>query len=350
MKNIRKLILSGILIGSLIGSLSGCGNSSSKTSNNIKDGGKPDIVTIGYQQIPNDELLAKSKEWYEKELGAKVKFVQFDSGKDVNTAMSSKSLDIALLGSTPASIGISQNLPYEVFWIHDVIGKNEALAAKNKANINSIKDLKGKKVAVPFGSTAHYSLLNALKAENVSVNDVTVLDMQPQDIYAAWQRGEIDAAYVWEPTLAKLIGLDGKEIVNSGTLAQRGIVTGDIGIVNKEFAKQHPDIVKKYVKLQIKSYDYFKNNIDDSAQSVAKEINTSKKDSQNQMSELIWLSGKEEISDKYLGTSSKKGNFAKTLKDTADFLVEQKQIKSAPELSEFEKAINPEFIENALKK
>jgi hypothetical protein len=68
------------------------------------------------------------------------------------------------------------------------------------------------------------------------------------------------------------------------------------------------------------------------------------------MSELIWLSGKEEISDKYLGTSSKKGNFAKTLKDTADFLVEQKQIKSAPELSEFEKAINPEFIENALKK
>ncbi|MCI1945356.1 taurine ABC transporter substrate-binding protein [Clostridium luticellarii] len=350
MKKIGKSIITTILVSILVGSLVGCGNGTDKTSSGTKDDKKPSVVTIGYQQIPNDEILAKSKNWYEKELGVKVKFVQFDSGKDVNTAMTSKSLDIALLGSTPASIGISQNLPYEVFWIHDVIGKNEALVVKNKANINSIKDLKGKKVAVPFGSTTHYSLLSELKAEKVSANDVTVLDMQPQDIYAAWQRGEIDAAYVWEPTLAKLIALDGKEIINSGTLAEKGIVTGDIGIVNKDFAKKYPNIVTKYVKLQIKAYDYFKSNVDDAAQSVAKELNISKEDSKNQMNELIWLSAKEEISDKYLGTSSKKGEFAKTLKDTADFLVQQKQIQSAPELSEFEKAIDPEFIESALKK
>ncbi|MCH3963680.1 MAG: aliphatic sulfonate ABC transporter substrate-binding protein [Clostridium sp.] len=350
MKRFGKSIITTVLTGILVGSLAGCGSTANKTSTQTEGDASPSVITIGYQQIPNDEILAKSKNWYEKELGTKVKFVQFDSGKDVNTAMASKSLDIALLGSTPAAIGVSQNLPYEVFWIHDVIGKNEALAAKNKANINSIKDLKGKKVAVPFGSTTHYSLLNALKAENVPASDVTVLDMQPQDIYAAWQRGVIDAAYVWQPTLTKLIALDGKEIINSGTLAKKGIVTGDIGIVNKDFAKKYPDVVTKYVKLQIKAYDYFKSNSDDAAGSVAKELNISKEDSKKQMNELIWLSGQEEISNKYLGTSSKKGEFVKTLKDTADFLVQQKQIKSAPELSEFEKAVNPEFVEKALKK
>lgn len=348
MKKRTKLFL-GILLTSILGaSIVGCGSSGSNTSD-TGSGKKPDVVTIGYQQIPNDEILAKSKNWYESELGVKVKFLQFDSGKDVNTAMTSKSLDIALVGSTPAAIGISQNLPYEVFWIHDVIGDNEALAVKNKANINSIKDLKGKKVAVPFGSTSHYSLLNALKLENVDSNSVTILDMQPQDIWAAWQRGDIDAAYVWEPTLNKLTA-DGKILTNSRDLSEKGIVTADTGIVNKDFAKKYPDIVNKYIKLQIKAQDYLKSNADDAAQSVAKELKIDKADSSKQMNELIWLSAQDQISSKYLGTSSSKGDFAKTLKDTADFLVKQKSIESAPDLSKFQDAVDPKFIEDALKK
>ena len=72
----------------------------------------------------------------------------------------------------------------------------------------------GKKIATPFASTAHYSLLNALKLNGISEKDVELLDMQPADIYAAWQRGDIDAAYVWEPTLANLLS-DGKILLSS---------------------------------------------------------------------------------------------------------------------------------------
>ena len=59
-------------------------------------------------------------------------------------------------------------------------------------------------MAVPFASTAHFSLLKAMENAGLSASDVTVLDMQPDKIYASWNSGDIDAAYIWEPTLSQL--------------------------------------------------------------------------------------------------------------------------------------------------
>lgn len=325
---------------------SGEGNNLPEAANQTES--KPEEINIAFQVIPNGEALAKAKNWYESELGVKVNFKQFDSGRDVNTAILSGGIDIGLAGSTPVTLGIANGIPYEVFWIHDVIGDNEALAAKNSANINSVKDLTGKKVAVPFGSTTHYSLLRVLDLEGVNAADVTILDMQPPDIFAAWQRGDIDAAYVWQPTLDKLLA-DGKIIITSKDLAAKGIVTADLAVVRTEFAGKYPDLVKKYIQLQIKAYEFYQSNTDEAAEAVAKEFNIEKADSLKQMNELVWLSGEEQISEKYLGTSAKKGDLVKALKDTADFLAEQKTIESSPDTEVFEKGVNPQYVEDALK-
>lgn len=310
---------------------------------------KPKEVVIGVQVIPNGETLAKAKGWYEKALGTKVSFKQFDSGRDVNTALAAKAIDIGLLGTTPASVGISRGIPYEVFWIHDVIGEAESLAVKNKAGINSVKDLVGKKVAVPIGSTAHFSLLSAIKLAGIKAGDVKILDLQPPDILAAWQRGDIDAAYVWQPTLAKLLADDGKVITDSRKLAKKGYVTADIGVVRTEFARAYPELVANYVKIQLKAYKHYKGDIKDTSATIGKELNIDPAEALKEINELVWLSGKEQISKAYFGTSTKKGALAKILKSTADFLVEQKSIDKAPGLDVFEKAVNPAFIEKALK-
>ncbi len=330
------------LIFTLVLPLSGCGKSTETSST------KPEVVNIGYQDIPNDEILAKAKGWYETELGVTVNFKKFDSGRDINNAFASNSIDIALMGTTPAAVGISKGLGYDVFWIHDVIGEAESLAVKTKANVNSFNDLKGKKIAVPFGSTAHYSLLNALKLEGVNFSEVKILDMQPPDILAAWQRGDIDAAYVWNPVLGKLLA-DGHVLTDSGELAKKGIVTADIGVVRKEFAQKYPDIVSKYIKIQQKAYDLYKNNVDDATAAIAKELNIDQAEVTKETQELIWLSAKEEVSDQYFGSSARKGNLVKVLKSTADFLFEQKAIDNAPAEDVFDKAVNPKYIEDALK-
>jgi taurine transport system substrate-binding protein len=341
-KLMRLLFISGLIMAVAL-SLAGCG----KTSE-VSTPKKPEAITIGFQDIPNDEIIAKVKGFYESELGVKVNFKKFDSGRDVNNAFASNSIDIGLMGSTPAAVGIAKGLNYEVFWIHDVIGAAESLAVKNTANINSIKDLQGKKVAVPFSSTAHYSLLNALKLEGVNLADVKILDMQPPDIFAAWQRGDIDAAYVWNPVLGKLLA-DGKVITDSGKLAEKGVITADLGVVSKDFAQKYPDIVARYIKVQQKAHDLYNSKPDDAADALAQGLNIEKAEALRQAKELIWVSAKDQLADKYSGTSTKKGNLVNVLKATADFLVEQKAIDKAPELSAFEKAINPQYIENSLK-
>ena len=160
----------------------------------------PDTITIAYQNIPNGDLVVKQNGWLEEAFGddVEIEWTLFDSGGAVNEAVVADAVDLGLVGSSPASRGLSSGIEYQVPWIFDVIGEAEALVAQD--GIASVEDLAGKKVATPFASTAHYSLLAALDDAGLSADDVEIIDSEPDDIYAAWARGDIDAAYVWNPT------------------------------------------------------------------------------------------------------------------------------------------------------
>ena len=70
-------------------------------------------------------------------------------------------------------------------------------------SIKTIADLKGKRIGVPFASTAHFSLLTALEKAGIA-GQAQVLNLTPDAIRGAWLGKQIDAAYIWEPTLAEL--------------------------------------------------------------------------------------------------------------------------------------------------
>jgi taurine transport system substrate-binding protein len=310
---------------------------------------KPEQVTIGYQVIPNAEIVGKQLGWFEKEMGVRISWKQFDSGRDVNTAMAAGSIDLGLVGTSPAAAGVARGIPYEIIWIHDVEGENESLVVKKGKGIKTAADLVGKKVAAPFGSTTHYSLLGALKVSNVDPAKVRVLDMQPPDMLAAWQRGDIDAAYVWEPTLKKMVDAGGEVILTSREMAQKGYLTGDVAVVRRAFSEKHPDLVVRYLQTQVKAVDLWLRNPREAAGAVAKAFNIASDEAEREMKTLVWVTGADQLTDPYLGTSARRGKFARVLKETADFLVSQKTIKEAPALPAFEKAINPSYLERALK-
>ncbi len=312
--------------------------------------GKPEEIVIGYQIIPNGEIIAKDLGWHEKEMGVPIKWVQINSASELNTAIAGGSVDFGLVGSSGVATGISTGISYEIIWIYDVIGDNEALVVKKASGINSVKDLAGRKVAVPFASTTHYHLLTALRLEGVDPESLEILDMQPPDILAAWQRGDIEATFVWEPTLAKLVELNGEVILTSREIAAQGYLTGDIGVVHKDFAEKYPEYVVKYLKSQVRAIDYYRAYPDKAAASIANQFKISEKEAARQMKSLVLLSGKEQLTEEYLGSSTQKGKLAEVFKETADFLVSQKTIRSAPELNAFREAINPSYLEKALGK
>lgn len=323
-------ILASLVIGVL--GLTACGEEGEKE--------EATVVNIGTMNLVNGDLIAQYEKLYEEELGVEVNLVNFDSGKDVNTALASGSIDISELGSSPVSLGISTDVDYEVFWIGDIIGSAESLVVKNDSGIESLADLKGKKVATPFASTAHYSLLNALQLEGISESDVTLLDLQPDDIYAAWQRGDIDAAYVWYPVLSNLLE-DGKVITHSGELAEKGVITADLNVVRTEFAEKYPEIVANYVKIQIKANEILNDESDKAAEEISSILEISKEDAADQITQFDYLTPDEQI--EYLNNQ-----IPETLKNTADFLVEQGSIKSAADAETFKSKVTTEFIEAAV--
>ena len=71
---------------------------------------KPKKVRIGYLSLVNGQLIAKNLKYHEKEMGVPVEYFRFDSGRDVNTAMASGSLDFGNLGLPPTTIGLAGGL------------------------------------------------------------------------------------------------------------------------------------------------------------------------------------------------------------------------------------------------
>jgi taurine transport system substrate-binding protein len=310
---------------------------------------KPEKVVIGYQDVPNEEIIAKQLGWHEKEMGVKIDWKKFDSGRDVNTAIAAGSVDIGLVGSSPAAAGLSTGVPYEVIWIYDVIAENEALVVKKGKGIAKFADLAGKKVAAPFGSTTHYHLLVAFKVFGLDPKKATVLDMQPPDMLAAWQRGDIDAGFVWEPTLIKMKEAGGEILVSSKQLADKGYITADVAVARKGFSEKYPPLVSAYLASLSKAVDFYRQNEAEAAKLQAKEFNLPEAEMARQMKTMVMLNGKEQLDAKYLGTCAKRGALAKALKDTADFLKAEKRIKDAPALAAFEKGTNPCYLEKAVK-
>lgn len=345
MKKLLSIILTATLVVSTALFATGCGSSSSGTSenkNSSENNDSSDItVNIGTMNLVNGDLIAQYEKYYENELGVNVNLVTFDSGKDVNTALAAGSIDISELGSAPTALGISTDVDYKVFWIGDIIGAAESLVVKNDSGIKSVEDLKGKKVATPFASTGHYSLLNALELAGVDEEEVTLLDLQPDDIYAAWLRGDIDAAYVWYPVLSELLK-DGTVITHSEELAEQGVITADLNVVRTEFAEEYPEVVTNYVKTQIKANDILLDDPDKAAEEIAQVLEISEDDAASQITQFKYLKADDQI--EYLDSK-----IAETLKSTADFLVEQNSIKSAPDLETFKSKVTTEFITAATK-
>ena len=346
---LKKLIFSIQLIIIISILFTGCSVSkkSSDENNNGSLSGLPEIVNIGTQQMPNDEKIAIVKGYFEKELGVKVNIVEFQAG-DIRNTLVSKDIDFALLGSASAVQGISSGIDIEVIWIHEVLGDAEQLVVKKDSNINSIKDLKGKKVATPYTTTTHYSLLKALELNGMSEKDMTLLDMQMPDLYAAWQRGDIDAAYAWEPTLSNLLK-EGRSIISSKDMAAKGVVTSNVEVVRREFAERYPDLVTKYIKAVNKAVNLYNENQEDAIKTLSDSLEITEEETLKQTKGSIWLTAEQQLGSDYFGTSDKKGNLVKSLKDTADFLYKQKSVKDEPQLDTFEEAVNPSFIENAIK-
>nr|WP_208617324.1 taurine ABC transporter substrate-binding protein [Pantoea cypripedii] len=214
-------------------------------------------VTVAYQTSAEPAKVAQADNTFAKESGASVDWRKFDSGASVLRALASGDVQIGNIGSSPLAVAATQQLPIEAFLLASQLGNSEALVVKK--SISNPKDLIGKRIAVPFISTTHYSLLAALKHWGIKPTDVQLVNLQPPAIIAAWQRGDIDGAYVWAPAVNEL-EKDGKVLTDSSQVGKWGAPTLDVWVVRKDFAQQHPDIVTAFARSALEAQKAYIDN------------------------------------------------------------------------------------------
>lgn len=306
-------------------------------------------VVVGYQQIVGPFVTAIADGRFDaaaKEAGYQIDWRQFSSGGEISTALASGNVPIGVIGSTGTTAAATRGVDLELFWILDNIGKSEALVVRNGSGIEKPEDLKGKNVGVPFVSTSHFHLLVGLEQVwKVDPREVNILNMKPPQIIAAWQRGDIDAAYVWPPALTELLK-NGKTIADSETIGAASVPTFDGLVADKKWAADNPKFMAAFTKVLAEAYaDYNENKAAWTAdspqvQGIVKLIGGDGPGAVEALSLLSFPTAAEQASDTWLG-----GGAIKALSESAKFLVAQKQIDKA--LDDYAPYVNASYAKQA---
>lgn len=308
----------------------------------------PERVRIGIQFLTATDIIAKQRGWAEELLGVPIEWVTFDSGRDAVLALGAGGVDMSLVGSAPAAFGMSSGIDAEVAWIFNLLGENEALVVNPESGVNSLEDLAGKTLAVPFGSTTHYDMLQALATVGLSEQDVSLLDMDPNTMVAAFERGDIDGGWVWFPALDGLYKAGGKKIFDALDMADAGFPTADLLLVNRQFGATYPGAVSRYVAALNRGVLLDREDPDAAAQAMVDEFGIELETAKTAMAQVKRLSASEQLDATFLGTSTDVGAMADALMSQAQFLRDQGLIEEAYGLAFYQERVNPSYIEGAL--
>lgn len=163
----------------------------------------PEQLRIGYQKSAANLVIVKQQGALEKRLPqTRVSWVEFPAGPQLLEALSVGSLEFGLTGDAPPVFAqaAGKNLVY--VGAEPAKPDSSAILVLRNSPIRTLAELKGKKIGVQKGSSAHYLLVRALAKANLQWSDIQPIYLAPADARAAFERGSVDAWAIWDPFYA----------------------------------------------------------------------------------------------------------------------------------------------------
>jgi len=204
----------------------------------------PKEIRIDWATYNPVSMLLKEKGFLEKELAKDnitVRWVQTVSSANALQFLNAGSIDFGSSAGSAALVAKINGNPIKSIYVYS---KPEwtALVTTKDSKINTVADLKGKKVAMVRGTDPHIFAVRALLTANLTDKDITpVLVQQHADGGTALIRGDVDAWAGLDPMMAQ------HELLDGARLFYRNPDANTWGILNsrEEFLKDHPDIAKR---------------------------------------------------------------------------------------------------------
>ncbi len=231
---------------------------------------KPTVLRVGY--FPNithaQALVGRANGQFEKSLGAgvQVEWKAFNAGPSAIEALFANAIDLAYVGPNPTVAGYFRSQGAAVRVIAGAASGGACLVVRKDAGIHNASDFHGKKVATPqLGNTQDVALRSWMRANGLKSRekggDVQVIPISNPDQLTLFLKGQIDAAWAPEPWAARLVHEGGGRIFldERDLWPDHQFVITNI-IVSPKFLKEHPDVVKNFLRTHVELTEWINKN------------------------------------------------------------------------------------------
>ena len=192
------------------------------------------ILSAARQQRSLETLLAP--------LGIEVQWVEFQFGPPMLEAMRVGAIHIGLVGDTPPIF--AQAAKSDLLYVASHPSGASAILLPAGSTLQSLEDLKGKRIAFARGSSSHNLTVAALEKAGLGYADVQAVPLAPADAAAAFERGSIDAWTIWDPYYALYEARPGVRVLaeSTGIAPQNSFIIG-----SRSYVETYPDVIGKVV-------------------------------------------------------------------------------------------------------
>jgi NitT/TauT family transport system substrate-binding protein len=316
----RRVVAGLLCAAGLLGvtALSGC------TSSDASSGAK---ITIGYSAWPGwiPWAVADEQGLFEQN-GVEVELKWFDSYTDSIAALSSGAIDANSQTLNDTLSAVSGGAQLRVVLTNDnSTGNDQIIAAEG---INSVADLRGKKVAVEEGTVDHYLLLLALEEANLTEQDIQLVPMLTDAAATAFVAGEVDAVGVFAPFTTTALERPGSKAV--ATSAEFPGAIPDHLVVSDELNNSRAEDVQKIVDTWFDTVAWIRDNRDAALKIMAERGGVSVEDYETYDSGTTIFTRQQNLDAFTPGTTPKHLNYQADL--IADFITGTPLADERPEI------------------
>lgn len=229
----------------------------------------PEVIRVDYAYYNPVSLVLKEKGWLDDDLkqdNIKLEWVLSQGSNKALEFLNSRSLDFGSTAGAAALIGKANGNPIKSVYVYS---KPEwaALVARADSPIQTVSDLKGKRVAATRGTDPYIFLLRSLDKFGLSEKDIELIQLQHADGRAALEKGDVDAWAGLDPHMAKT------EVEQGSKLFFREPNFNSYGVLNvrEEFADRYPNYVERVLTVYEKARQWALQNPSELKQVLIKE-------------------------------------------------------------------------------
>lgn len=226
------------------------------------------VLRIGYQKYGTLVLL-KARGTLEKRLaeqGVEVRWTEFPGGPQLLEGLNVGAIDFGVTGETPPVFAQAAGADLLYVAHEPPAPSGEAILLPKDSPIQSVAELKGKKIALNKGSNVHYLLVRALEDAGLKYSDIQPVYLPPADARAAFERGSVDAWVIWDPFQSAAEKQLHARSLRDGT----GLVDNhQFYLATRSYAEKNPQVISVLVEEVRGIGEWVQGNLDEATEQVA---------------------------------------------------------------------------------